>query len=78
MRAERGAQGSLSCSGTAALLPLLHPLPQHPCFGLGKGQLPNSLCLSQTARTCLPAKLEVIRGCCLAHQILMFHKFKKI
>ena len=41
-----GCSGLLVHSSVGPLPPPLHPFPEHPCFGLGKGQLPNGLCLS--------------------------------
>lgn len=69
----QGVQGWVLAGGDSfpAATPASHP--QHPCVGLGSGRPPPGSCLSQAARACLHAKPGVIRGCCLLHQILMFH-----
>lgn len=48
VRADLGAQGSSAHSRMAPSQPPQRPLPQHPCFGLGKGLvfIPNSRDLS--------------------------------
>lgn len=67
VRADLGAQGCSAHSRMAPSQPPQRPLPQHPCFGLGKGLvfIPNSRDLSsRQARRLFEAAVLFIRSSC--------------